>query len=145
MCGNWLGFRARTGRMDVKRMSLLNSARGGQGGGGGDCFCCLLPPNMSRCRERALLKLVLLVIVGGASWVVGLSLPDNVGMVSHRDASTKLRGDLLEKARQINRRKGPLGDGTHPAYSNRAQLALTPVAEGVYTADRPFYWNSIDV
>lgn len=30
-------------------------------------------------------------------------------------------------------------------WSNRAATVLTPQAPGVWTADRPFYWNNIDV
>jgi len=50
----------------------------------------------------------------------------------------------VKKAGWING-KGALGDDFVGSYSNRAQLALTPIASDIYTADRPFFWNSIDV
>ena len=54
-----------------------------------------------------------------------------------------VRKALAEKSKQINPPQiySPVG------WSNRAGTVLTPVhlKPGVYTADRPFYWNSIDV
>lgn len=39
----------------------------------------------------------------------------------------------------------PEGSYSPSGWSNRLGTALTPVAPDVYTADRPFYWNKIDV
>ena len=67
------------------------------------------------------------------------------------------RAALIEKAKQINVDKigssssattSSTVGGTYSArgWSNRLGSVLTPVAiPGVYTADRPFYWNNIDV
>ncbi|KAL3924442.1 MAG: hypothetical protein SGILL_001039 [Bacillariaceae sp.] len=54
---------------------------------------------------------------------------------------------LLRRAKEINVEDGKLlGSYSPSGWSNRAGLALTPVAlPGVYTGDRPFYWNNIDV
>jgi hypothetical protein len=30
-------------------------------------------------------------------------------------------------------------------WSNRLGTTLTPIATGIWAAERPFYWNSIDV
>eukprot|EP00536_Pseudo-nitzschia_multiseries_P002872 jgi/Psemu1/184520/e_gw1.40.74.1 len=38
-----------------------------------------------------------------------------------------------------------VGGYCESTWSNRLGTALTPVADGVYTGDRPFYWNKIDV
>ena len=41
---------------------------------------------------------------------------------------------------------GSTGSYMSPTWSNRLGSVLTPVSiPGVYTADRPFYWNGIDV
>ena len=64
------------------------------------------------------------------------------------------RAALIEKAKQINTNDNDdtatttVTTGTYSArgWSNRLGSVLTPVAiPGVYTADRPFYWNNIDV
>lgn len=55
--------------------------------------------------------------------------------------SDSVRQQLVETSRRIN----PASGYASPGWSNRAATVLTPVAEGVYTADRPFYWNNIDV
>eukprot|EP00986_Skeletonema_menzelii_P004283 scaffold1453_cov140-Skeletonema_menzelii.AAC.6 len=50
---------------------------------------------------------------------------------------------LIEEAKKINTRKGSYSS---VGWSNRLGSVLTPAAvPGVYTADRPFYWNKIDV
>ena len=55
------------------------------------------------------------------------------------------RQALESKAQQLNN-KDSYGQYSPAGWSNRAATALTPVhPDGVYTADRPFYWNSIDV
>lgn len=38
-----------------------------------------------------------------------------------------------------------VGSYSPSGWSNRLGTALTPAAPGVYTGDRPFYWNNIDV
>lgn len=38
-----------------------------------------------------------------------------------------------------------VGGYSESTWSNRLGTVLTPVAKGVYTGDRPFYWNKIDV
>ena len=52
------------------------------------------------------------------------------------------REALISKSKEIN----PENYVT-PGWSNRAGTVLTPVhlEPGVYTGDRPFYWNNIDV
>jgi hypothetical protein len=60
-----------------------------------------------------------------------------------------IKAALLDKAKQLdaNIAKGERTGSYSPAgWSNRAGTVLTPAAiPGVYTADRPFYWNKIDV
>jgi len=53
------------------------------------------------------------------------------------------RKALQEKAQQIN----PKDQYSTAGWSNRAATVLTPqyLNPGVYTADRPFMWNTIDV
>jgi hypothetical protein len=52
-------------------------------------------------------------------------------------AALKLKANVLNKDTTAYSAAG---------WSNRAAVALTPVhPAGVYTADRPFYWNGIDV
>ena len=66
----------------------------------------------------------------------GLSGPDV--------SSTKQK--LIQKARQINPDLSLEGKNRFTTgWSNRLGSILTPVAEGVYTSDRPFLWNNIDV
>lgn len=60
-----------------------------------------------------------------------------------------VRAALLNKAKELDRNLADgknLGTYSPKGWSNRAGLALTPAAlPGVYTGDRPFYWNKIDV
>jgi hypothetical protein len=63
-----------------------------------------------------------------------------------------IRQALLNRSKQINQIQSNEGGGqpqyTSAGWSNRAGTILTPVhvePVGVYTADRPFYWNKIDV
>ena len=52
---------------------------------------------------------------------------------------TSIRQALLDKAY-------PTGSYSSVGWSNRVGSVLTPVSvPGIYTADRPFYWNNIDV
>ena len=53
-----------------------------------------------------------------------------------------MREALVKKSKEIN----PENYAT-PGWSNRAGTVLTPISlnPGVYTGDRPFYWNNIDV
>ena len=58
------------------------------------------------------------------------------------------RAALIEKAKEIDDNIEAKSGGSYSArgWSNRLGSVLTPVSiPGVYTADRPFYWNSIDV
>jgi hypothetical protein len=59
------------------------------------------------------------------------------------------RQALIEKAKAIDPAFDPStrkGSYSSVGWSNRAGTVLTPAAiPGVYTADRPFYWNNIDV
>merc|ERR1740139_2043241 len=55
---------------------------------------------------------------------------------------------LIERARAIDSSlaKGEKSGSYSPVgWSNRVGTVLTPVARNVYTADRPFLWNQIDV
>ncbi len=71
-----------------------------------------------------------------------LSLCSTIWALDSRSVlSEGLRQQLVETSRRIN---PPTGYAS-PGWSNRAATVLTPIAEGVYTADRPFYWNNIDV
>lgn len=57
---------------------------------------------------------------------------------------TSIRQALAEKSKQLN----PTSQYSAAGWSNRAATVLTPVhiePAGVFTADRPFYWNKIDV
>ncbi|KAG7361173.1 protein of unknown function DUF4336 containing protein [Nitzschia inconspicua] len=60
-----------------------------------------------------------------------------------------VRAELLKKAKELDRNLADgksLGSYSPNGWSNRVGLALTPAAlPGVYTGDRPFYWNRIDV
>ena len=50
---------------------------------------------------------------------------------------------LIEEAKKLNAKKSSYSS---VGWSNRLGSVLTPAAvPGVYTADRPFYWNKIDV
>mmetsp|Transcript_22257 Transcript_22257/g.31820 ORF Transcript_22257/g.31820 Transcript_22257/m.31820 type:complete len:561 (+) Transcript_22257:193-1875(+) len=50
---------------------------------------------------------------------------------------------LIEEAKKLN---APTSSYSSVGWSNRLGSVLTPAAvPGVYTADRPFYWNKIDV
>jgi hypothetical protein len=51
------------------------------------------------------------------------------------------RQALLQKSQQIN----PSYEYSPSGWSNRAGSVLTPIHLEVFTADRPFYWNRIDV
>lgn len=55
------------------------------------------------------------------------------------------RAILAERSKALN---PPKGSYTASGWSNRAATVLTPVQlepTGIYTGDRPFYWNKIDV
>ena len=52
------------------------------------------------------------------------------------------RQALLQKAQDLGQTKGCYSS---VGWSNRLGSVLTPAAPSVYTADRPFYWNKIDV
>ena len=54
-----------------------------------------------------------------------------------------MREALVKKSKELN----PQEPYATPGWSNRAGTVLTPVNlnPGVYTGDRPFYWNNIDV
>lgn len=60
-----------------------------------------------------------------------------------------VRAALLSRARTLDDKLAngdSLGGYSPSGWSNRAGTALTPAAiPGVYTGDRPFYWNKIDV
>ena len=56
-----------------------------------------------------------------------------------------LQRRLLQKARALNPPVSPLEERPTTSYSNRAGFGITPITDDVYTADRPFFWNSIDV
>jgi len=53
------------------------------------------------------------------------------------------RQQLIERSKAIN----PMGTYMEPRWSNRGATVLTPIQlnPGVYTGDRAFYWNNIDV
>ena len=60
------------------------------------------------------------------------------------------RQALIQRSKQINHPSDGSSTNTitSAGWSNRAATILTPVhvePVGVYTADRPFYWNNIDV
>lgn len=77
--------------------------------------------------------LLLLTPLSTAAFSATLDLP--AMPVSTREA-------LIQKSKELN----PANYAT-PGWSNRAGTVLTPVhlEPGVYTGDRPFYWNNIDV
>ena len=82
------------------------------------------------------LSLLLLLLYPIAISVVAAFDPPSVFPVSTRQA-------LLQKSKEIN----PAQQYTAAGWSNRAATVLTPqhLDPDVYTADRPFYWNGIDV
>ena len=54
---------------------------------------------------------------------------------------TSTRDALVQKSKLLNPTRY-----SSAGWSNRAATALTPIhPDGIYTADRPFYWNNIDV
>lgn len=77
--------------------------------------------------------LFLLAPLSAAAFSASLDLPTMP--LSTREA-------LIQKSKELN----PENYAT-PGWSNRAGTVLTPVhlEPGVYTGDRPFYWNNIDV
>ena len=53
---------------------------------------------------------------------------------------------LIKEAQRLDPSiKDGKGSYSPSGWSNRLGTALTPAAPNVYTADRPFYWNKIDV
>jgi Domain of unknown function (DUF4336) len=60
-----------------------------------------------------------------------------------------IRAALIENAKKLDSELAdgrPTGKYSPAGWSNRVGTALTPASiPGVYTADRPFYWNNIDV
>lgn len=59
------------------------------------------------------------------------------------------RGSLIENAKQVDEKiaqGSKVGVYSQAGWSNRLGTVLTPASiPGVFTADRPFYWNKIDV
>lgn len=59
------------------------------------------------------------------------------------------RSELIENAKQLDSKLAEgktTGEYSEAGWSNRLGTVLTPASvPGVYTADRPFYWNKIDV
>jgi hypothetical protein len=80
-----------------------------------------------------------------------LSLAVDSGESSSSSAifPVSVRAALLNKAKELDRNLAEgkrLGSYSPNGWSNRAGLVLTPAAlPGVYTGDRPYYWNKIDV
>lgn len=74
---------------------------------------------------------------------------DSSDTTSSATFPVSVRAALLNKAKELDRNLADgkrLGSYSPNGWSNRAGLALTPAAlPGVYTGDRPFYWNKIDV
>jgi Domain of unknown function (DUF4336) len=63
-------------------------------------------------------------------------------------SSSDQRNKLIENAKEIDDslKSGRTSGSYAPsAWSNRLGTVLTPAADRIYTADRPFYWNNIDV
>jgi len=77
----------------------------------------------------------ILMLVGWAVAATSAFESPDVFPISRRQA-------LLQKSKELNPSRSTY---TTAGWSNRAATVLTPVAEGVYTADRPFYWNKVDV
>lgn len=77
--------------------------------------------------------------------IISISLSFTNGLSAPEIPSTKQK--LIQKARQINPPDLSLEGKNRftTGWSNRLGSILTPVAEGVYTSDRPFLWNNIDV
>jgi len=63
-----------------------------------------------------------------------LSFDPTVFPLSTREA-------LIQKSKNLNGSTQYSSQG----WSNRAATVVTPVSESIYTIDRPFYWNNIDV
>lgn len=58
------------------------------------------------------------------------------------------RAALIENAKQLDEKIAQgerTGSYSAAGWSNRLGTVLTPAATNVYTADRPFFWNKIDV
>jgi len=73
----------------------------------------------------------------------------SIATESNQDNTEVFRtSSFLENAKELDdsvARGEALGDYIESTWSNRLGTVLTPVANGVYTGDRPFYWNKIDV
>jgi hypothetical protein len=75
------------------------------------------------------------------------------GVAAFENFPTSTRQALAQKAKELNPTSpsSTTGGGfayTSSSWSNRAATVLTPICldpSGLYTADRPFLWNSIDV
>ena len=90
----------------------------------------LVGPPAALMKSSLLLFLSLLLLLASPTTTLAYEFP-----ISTRQA-------LAAKAKAINppQQKLPVG------WSNRAGTVLTPIhPESVYTGDRPFYWNNIDV
>ena len=89
---------------------------------------------MTSLRERNPSISFLLLIAAFSLAQICLALSPDVFPLSRRQS-------LIQKSQVVN----PSETYTTAGWSNRAATVLTPVEDGVYTADRPFYWNKIDV
>ena len=78
-------------------------------------------------------------------------IPSKSSLLSNNDSNdipevyplSRKKVMLIEEAKRLNT---PKGSYSSVGWSNRLGSVLTPAAvPGVYTADRPFYWNKIDV
>ena len=69
---------------------------------------------------------------------------DGVGAFGNAQVSfIDQRQALLDKSKELNPPSSPF---TSSGWSNRPATVLTPITvDGVYSADRPFIWNKIDV
>ncbi|KAL3779179.1 hypothetical protein ACHAW5_009376 [Stephanodiscus triporus] len=91
---------------------------------------------------RASLPLALIVACCRAS--SGLRMTTST--TSPGDLPLSRKRDMLIEERDLMGPCGSTGSYMSPTWSNRLGCVLTPVSiPGIYTADRPFYWNGIDV
>lgn len=76
------------------------------------------------------------------------SLPKPLAEYSSPVFQTEARSSLIEIAKGIDlslKQGSRFGSYSVAGWSNRLGTVLTPVAKDVYTGDRPFVWNTIDV
>ena len=93
-----------------------------------------------RCNKKSQVKVIISTCLSSSSSLP----PDDESTVPAVYPLARKKLVLIEEAKKLN--TSPKGSYSAVGWSNRLGSVLTPAAvPGVYTADRPFYWNKIDV